>query len=65
MFFFHRNVRKTNTEKELEMLRRSVRRVAEATGSPDVMKYIPHQDAARGWNLLCAMLGDWIKQQQR
>ena len=53
-------------ERELELLRQSVRRLAQRTKDPDIIKYIPQLNTTtRGWNLLCGLLGNWIEKQQR
>jgi len=46
---------------ELEALRLSLKRVAQATQDPDVTRMIPTSvHTERGWNLLCAVLVSWV-----
>lgn len=48
--------------RELIALQESLRRVAEATESSDVLPFVPKgNDNPRAWNLLCAVLCDWIE----
>ena len=52
--------------RELIALQESLRRVAEATESSDVLPFIPKgNDNPRGWNLLCSVLCDWIEAQRK
>ena len=47
---------------DLETLRLSLRRLAETTGDPEILRWIPAtlQDE-RGWNRLCAFLCTWVE----
>jgi len=51
----------TKDRKEIEKLRLSIQRIAEATGNKTVIKLIPESVAVnRGWNRLCLELVYWI-----
>lgn len=51
---------------ELIKLQEGLRRVAQATGSTDVLPFIPKRDTGpEGWHLLCDVLCDWIETQRK
>jgi hypothetical protein len=54
----------TETRKELEALRRSIKRVVEMTQDAEIIALIPKEGSERGWNLVCAILGKWIEQRR-
>lgn len=50
----------------LEVLRLSLRRIAEETRDPEIIAAIPATQATeRGWNALCAHICAWARARQR
>ena len=47
---------------ELEKLRGCLKRVAQSTRDEAIIAEIPHDDAERGWNRLCAIHCDFLDQ---